>query len=132
MLPGISITEIMRTCGFFLLQYLFACGHPFIALDEQYLIWDSKRAGVFGGSDLYISFRRDDSSWGPTINMCNAINSEIDDTYNSSVSFDRKYFFFNRIVLGESFEESEANIFWVDARIIEHIRNQQRTIIENN
>ncbi|UII77836.1 PD40 domain-containing protein [Flagellimonas sp. HMM57] len=43
--------------------------HPFIAPDESYLIWDSEREGGYGDSDLYISFRQEDGSWGPAINM---------------------------------------------------------------
>ncbi|NHF60104.1 hypothetical protein FK220_012170 [Flavobacteriaceae bacterium TP-CH-4] len=97
--------------------------HPFIAPDESYLIWDSERDSGFGGSDLYISFRQDDGSWGPAINMGKEINTEIDDTYGS-VTSDGKYFFFNRVDLGESFEESEANIFWVDAQVIKRLRNK--------
>ena len=38
--------------------------HPFIASDESYIIWDSEREEGFGDSDLYISFRQHDGSWG--------------------------------------------------------------------
>ena len=48
--------------------------HPFIAPDESYLIWDSKREEGFGDSDLYIRFREADESWGPAINMGEAVN----------------------------------------------------------
>ncbi len=97
--------------------------HPFIAPDESYLIWDSEREDGYGDSDLYISFRQENGSWGPAINMGKEINTEVDDTYGS-VTSDGKFFFFNRISLGESMEESEANIFWVDARIIENLRKK--------
>jgi len=99
--------------------------HPFIAPDESYLIWDSEREGGYGASDLYISFIQEDGSWGPAINMGDKINTEIDDTYGSITS-DGKYFFFNRIKLGESFEESEADIYWVDAQVIENLKNKNR------
>lgn len=91
--------------------------HPFIAPDESYLIWDSERVGGYGGSDLYISFRQEDGSWGPAINMGGEINTELDDTYGSITS-DGKYFFFYRIYLRGTFEESEANIYWVDAEVV--------------
>ena len=55
--------------------------------------------------------------------MGNEINTEIDDTYGS-VTSDGKYFFFNRIELGESFEESNANIFWVNAQVIMNLRKE--------
>lgn len=51
--------------------------HPFIAPDESYLIWDSEREGGYGGSDLYISFRKKDSSWGVAINMGDKGNIDI-------------------------------------------------------
>lgn len=43
--------------------------HPFIGPDESYLIWDSEREGGYRASDFYISFRQENGSWGPTINM---------------------------------------------------------------
>ncbi|MEP1421294.1 MAG: hypothetical protein ABJK59_05960 [Erythrobacter sp.] len=95
--------------------------HPFIASDESYLIWDSKREGGFGDSDLYISFREVDGSWGPAINMGAEINTEFDDAFGS-VTPDGKYFFFHRINLVESDSESFANIYWVDAKVIENLR----------
>ncbi len=90
--------------------------HPFIAPDESYLIWDSEREGGFGESDLYISFRQTNGSWGSAINMGGDINTEHDDAYGS-VTPDGKYFFFHRH-LGEG----KANIFWVDAQVIEKLR----------
>ncbi len=92
--------------------------HPFIAPDESYLIWDSEREGGYGASDLYISFRQEDGSWGPAINMGGDINTEHDDAYGS-VTPDGKYFFFHTH-LGEG----KANIFWVDAQLIENLRHK--------
>lgn len=95
--------------------------HPFIAVDESYLIWDSERAGGYGETDLYISFRQQDGSWGKALNMGAAINSEYEDGVGT-VTPDGAYFFFNRVDLGASASESEANIYWVDAQIIETLR----------
>jgi len=36
----------------------------FIAADESYLILDSEREGDYGESNLFISFRQEDGSWG--------------------------------------------------------------------
>jgi hypothetical protein len=93
--------------------------HPFIAPDESYLIWDSEREGGYGASDLYISFRQENGAWGPAINMGEDINTERDDAYGS-VTSDGKYFFFHTVDLGEG--EGIANIFWVDAQVIENLR----------
>jgi hypothetical protein len=86
-------------------------GHPFIALDESYLIFDSTRPGGKGESDLYISHRNDNGSWSQ------AFNSELLNTTESewcpTVSPDSKYLFFTRHSTGY------GDIYWVDAKLIE-------------
>ncbi len=92
--------------------------HPFIAPDESYLIWDSEREGGFGKTDLYISFRQKDGSWGPAINMGPKVNSDKSDFY-ASVTPDGKYILFNRTV---NKKPLNIDIYWVDAQIIETLR----------
>lgn len=92
--------------------------HPFIAPDESYLIWDSERAGGFGDTDLYISFRQKNGSWGPAINMGDKVNSDKADFY-ASVTPDGKYILFNRTV---NKKPLNIDIYWVDAQIIETLR----------
>ncbi len=92
--------------------------HPFIAPDESYLIWDSERDGGYGGTDLYISYRQKDGSWGPAINMGDKVNSDKADFY-ASVTPDGKYILFNRTV---SKKPLNIDIYWVDAQIIETLR----------
>jgi hypothetical protein len=92
--------------------------HPFIAPDESYLIWDSEREGGYGGSDLYISFRQEDGSWGPVINMGDRVNSNKWDAY-ASVTPDGKYILFNR---GIDNDNDNVDIYWVSAEVIEHLR----------
>ncbi|WP_413665001.1 hypothetical protein ACG1BZ_07085 [Microbulbifer sp. CNSA002] len=94
-------------------------GHPYISPDKSYIIWDSIREDGYGNADLYISFRQEDDSWGPAINMGEDINTEHEDRYGS-VTSDGKYFFFHRIEWQEGKIE-KANIYWVDAQIIEDI-----------
>lgn len=96
--------------------------HPFIAPDESYLIWDSERDGGYGDSDLYISFRQKDGSWGPAINMGDKVNSDKWDAY-ASVTSDGKYILFNRrIDDGSNNDHMNVDIYWVDAKIIETLR----------
>lgn len=92
--------------------------HPFIAPDESYLIWDSKREGGYGDSDLYISFRQKDGTWGSAINMGDEVNSDKWDAF-ASVTPDGKYIFFNRRI---SDDNKNVDIYWVDAQIIEALR----------
>jgi hypothetical protein len=93
--------------------------HPFIAPDESYLIWDSEREGGYGGTDIYITYRQKDGSWGPAINMGDKINSDKKEFY-ASVTPDGKYILFNR-----NFGKGNIDIYWVDAQIIETLRPKQ-------
>ena len=93
--------------------------HPFIAPDESYLIWDAKREGGYGDSDIYISFRAKDGAWGAAINLGDRINTDAWEAA-ASVTPDGKYIFFNRNMGSDSYEN--VDVFWVDARIIEDLR----------
>jgi len=96
--------------------------HPFIAPDESYLIWDAKKEGGYGDSDLYISYRQKDGSWGKAINLGDKINSPAWDAAGH-VTPDGKYFFFNRTVnQGKEGELPNVDLYWVDAKFIEEMR----------
>lgn len=95
--------------------------HPFIAPDESYLIFDGKREGGYGGSDLYISYRQKDGSWSEPINLGDKINTRGWEAV-ASVTPDGKYLFFNRNMDPESHEN--VDIFWVDAQFIEALKPQ--------
>ncbi|MFT6899518.1 MAG: Tol biopolymer transport system component [Paraglaciecola sp.] len=97
--------------------------HPFIAPDESYIIWDSRRESGHGTSDLYISFRAADGSWGPAINMGDKINTASAENY-PSVSPDEKFLFFDRREKSANNEPS-VDIYWVDAQIIGTLRLKQ-------
>lgn len=93
--------------------------HPFIAPDESYLIWDAKRDDGFGSSDIYISFKQQDGSWGTAINLGDSINTDAWEA-SASVTPDGKYLFFNRNVGSDNYEN--VDIFWVDAQVIHTLR----------
>ena len=96
--------------------------HPFIAPDESYIIWDGRRDSGYGHSDIYISFKQKDGSWGEAINMGGKINTEAWEAA-ASVTPDGKYIFFNRNMGSDKYEN--VDIFWVDAKIIETLRTKQ-------
>ncbi|RBP50622.1 PD40 domain-containing protein [Arenicella xantha] len=96
--------------------------HPFIAADESYIIWDGRREGGFGHSDIYISFRQQDASWSDAINLGDEINTSAWEA-SASVTPDGKYLFFNRKI--DSSPQGNVDIFWVDAQIIEALRPKQ-------
>lgn len=92
--------------------------HPFIAHDESYIIWDSKRVEGYGDSDLYISFRQPNGSWGDAINMGPTVNSEKWEAY-ASVTPDGRFILFNR---GMDDNNDNVDIYWVDAAIIDTLK----------
>lgn len=96
--------------------------HPFIAPDESYLIWDGERESGYGDSDIYISFKQKDGSWGEAINMGDKINTSGWEAL-ACVTPDGKYLFFNRNMNPDNY--NTVDIFWVDAQIIETLRPRE-------
>jgi len=90
--------------------------HPFIAPDESYILWDSKRDDGYGGSDIYVSFRQEDGSWGAAINLGDKVNTSTSQR-GGYVTPDGKYLFFMSPA-----STGKGDIFWVDAQIIETLR----------
>jgi hypothetical protein len=89
-------------------------GDVFVSPDESYLIvttWD--RPDGDGESDLYISFRNDDGSWGEQRNIGRPIN-----TGNSegcpALSPDGEFFFYG--------DAPSCSTLWVDAGVIDSLR----------
>jgi predicted alpha/beta superfamily hydrolase len=93
--------------------------HPFIAPDESYLIWDGRRKNGYGSSDIYISFKQQDGTWGEAINLGDKINTEAWEA-GARVTPDGKYLFFNRNMGSSKYEN--VDIFWVSAQVIENLR----------
>jgi len=96
--------------------------HPFIAQDESYLIFDSKREDGYGDSDIYISFRTKNGDWDTPINLGDKINTKASEQC-ASVSPDGKYLFFNRNMGSDNYEN--VDIFWVNTQVIEELRPKE-------
>jgi Tol biopolymer transport system component len=115
----------------------------YLAPDESYMLFGSNgRSDGYGESDLYISFKKEDGTWTKSENMGSPINTfyrEVDPV----VSPDGKYIFFrsNRRI-HESYSETtltydefikiinspgngEADIYWVNAKIIENFKPEE-------
>ncbi len=97
--------------------------HPFIAPDESYIMWDGRRESGYGHSDIYISFKKTDGTWGEAINLGDKINTNAWEAA-ATVTPDGKYLFFNRNMgkVKPSDKYDNIDIFWVDAQIIETLR----------
>lgn len=99
--------------------------HPFIAPDESYLIFDGEREGGHGDSDIYISYKQQDDSWGDAINLGDKINTDAWEAA-ATVTPDGKYLFFNRNMGHTNSDKYEdVDIFWVNAQVIETLRPKQ-------
>jgi CubicO group peptidase (beta-lactamase class C family) len=94
--------------------------HPYIAPDESYIIFDSKRKGGYGSSDLYISFRMANDSWSPAINLGDQVNTSDPENY-PSVSPDGKFLFFDRRSEHRINGDKHVDIYWVDAKVIDEL-----------
>ncbi len=98
--------------------------HPNIAPDESYLIWDSERAGGYGDSDIYVSFRQSDGSWGKAINLGDKVNTVHAD-FSSWITPDGKYLFFWRSekkTRADGSTYTESGKYWVSTQVIENLR----------
>lgn len=98
--------------------------HPVIAPDESYLIWDSERADGYGDSDIYVTFKQPDGSWGKANNLGNQVNSEHAD-FSSWITPDGKYLFFWRSVKktrADGTTYNESGKYWVSTQVIENLR----------
>lgn len=98
--------------------------HPFIAPDESYLLFDSKRENGYGDSDIYISFREQNGSWGNPINLGDKINTKAWEA-SASVTPDGKHLFFSRNVGSDDFEN--VDIFWVSTEVIKKTKTSTIT-----
>ena len=87
----------------------------FIAPDERFIIFSSQnRNDTLGGQDLYISYRKKNGEWTKASNMGKNVNSHSGEIC-PSVTPDGKYLFFT------SRRRGKADIYWIDAKIIEEL-----------
>ena len=113
-------------------------GNPFVSPDERFLLFKSSRPGGYGATDLYVSFRQQDNTWGEPINLGDKINSP-EYELEPRLSPDGKYLFFTSfrkpdasVFKGKSYDElmvlyrsplnGYGTLYWVDAKIIEEFK----------
>lgn len=91
---------------------------PFIAPDDSYLIFSSRRDRKY--DDLYISFHDiQTETWSEPINLGEPINTGAQETF-PTVSPDGKYLFFTRWTN----EENDMDIYWVSTKFIDRLRGK--------
>ncbi len=113
---------------------------PFVAPDKSYIVYCILgHPDSIGGIDLYVSFRQDDGSWGPGINLGPGVNTPADEKF-PAVSLDGRFLFFvgnkkperSYIYTDMTYDEAmhrnlapqngEGDVYWVDAAVIELVR----------
>ena len=94
-------------------------GHAFIALDENFIIFDSKLAENYGKADIYVAFKTINDNWSEPINLGPLVNTEYLETC-PSLSPDGKYIFFGRY----NDENEKSNIYWISSEIIYKLREK--------
>ena len=91
--------------------------HAFVAPDESYMLFNSPRTGSHTRNDIWISFRKQDGSWGAPVNLGSRINRDANAVLCPTVSPDGKYLFFTRLQ-----ENRTGYVYWVSTRLIDEIR----------
>ncbi len=96
-------------------------GHPFIAPDQSYLIFDARVGPDHQGAfDLYISFCSNNDEWTQPINLGAAINTPAAELC-ASVTPDGKAILFNLSTY------TEGDLYWISADLIETLRKKVRS-----
>jgi hypothetical protein len=88
-----------------------AYGNPYVSPDESYFIFNSSRSGGFGGTDLYISYKKDDGTWTNPKNLGNIINTPTNEC-GSEITDDNLYLTY----------VSNNDIYWVGSGFIDSLR----------
>jgi len=94
-------------------------GDPFLAPDGSYILFSSTRKSGEGRRDLFVSFAEDDGTWSKALSLGKRINTpEIE--FCPFVTRDGKFLFYT----------SNEDIYWVDAAVIDVVREQWQAKVE--
>jgi len=86
-------------------------GDPFVSSDETYMIFKSIRTGGYGLNDLYISYRKQDSSWTNPKNLGNVINTAGNETAGD-ITPDGLYMTYGR----------NNDLYWVSSDFVDSLK----------
>ena len=88
-----------------------AWGNPYVSPNEGYFIFNSSRTGGFGGTDLYISYKKNDGTWTNPKNLGNIINTSSAEC-GSEITDDNLFMTY----------VSNNDIYWVGTAFIDSLR----------
>ena len=89
-------------------------GHPFVAPDESYILFNDRWPG-HRGYGIVVSYALPGGRWSDPVNLCEALGMERGGS-EPMVSPDGRYLFFY----------SDHDVYWVDAAVIEELRPAPR------
>jgi hypothetical protein len=90
--------------------------YPGIAPDDSFIVLTAIRPGGLGETDLYLSLRGADGTWGKAQNLGPKINSRQFE-FGARISPDKKYMFFTRSNgWFENPNRDTADIYWVELK----------------
>ncbi|MFH0735854.1 MAG: T9SS type A sorting domain-containing protein [bacterium] len=92
--------------------------HAWFSPDESYVLFNSLRSGSYTDLDIWISFKKSDSTWSNPQNLGTKINSGADAILCPTVSPDGKYLFFTKM----NFSTNTGYIYWVNTKIIDSLK----------
>lgn len=96
-------------------------GDTFVAPDESFAIFSSRRPPSAGNGDLFVVFRQPDGSWGEPVNLGESINTAQHE-FCPMMTPDGKYLFFSRLYGANWQEATGGDVFWVDAKVLDRFR----------
>ena len=96
--------------------------HPYIAPDESYIVYSSRKPSEKPGFGLLVSFRKRDGGWNQPKTIDLGMSAGL-----PFVSPDGKYLFFTGAEPGQSRGPGPgvSDIYWASARIIEELRAKE-------
>ena len=84
--------------------------HPAVSPDEKLIVFSARKAGGYGGNDLYVVFLKVDGRWGQPINLGQHVNTEAVES-SPTFSSDGRALFFSR----------KGDIWWINADVVYEI-----------
>jgi hypothetical protein len=93
---------------------------PYVDPDEQFILFASRFIeGGYGITDIYISRKQDDGSWGEPVNLGETVNSEHFERF-PSLSRGGEYLFFVRNI-GSPFPSENCHFYWTKADFLQNL-----------
>ena len=94
--------------------------YPYVAPDESYLVFASRRQSPPSSSGLFVSYRNPDRTWGEPRAIDLGLRAGL-----PLVSPDGKYLFFT------AGEQGKSDIYWVEARFLEESKPAGSPVVED-